>query len=240
MTRCIDFWRKWRKDSNDPARQQAERLIAAFEAYGVRRQQIARLMPESVALPSPLMSSPETLKNEISPKLLDWAAQYLALNRAWFDGVDPQPHLLINGYKDTPAHERWLRSRIEAEPRRYRHVVVWKAEAGEVTFDSIEPLCVVYVEQDVGLDGSEFSRYWLLSRNWSLGHPPCVECMVTLVNLARSLGLLVTGRIKPLRWLERLEEGAVFASEMDHVSGELWYPEEMTFGGDRRPEPLLA
>ena len=54
----LAHWRKWRKDSNDPARQQAERLIAAFEAYGVRRQQIARLMPESVALPSPLMSRP--------------------------------------------------------------------------------------------------------------------------------------------------------------------------------------
>lgn len=225
-------WRQWRDERGDPARLQAERLIAAFEAYGVRRQQIARLMPEPLALPSPLMSSPERLKDMVSPALLDWAAGYLALNRAWFDGADPQPHVLIEGYKDTPAHERWLRGRIEAAPNVQRFITAWKADPGPVNFDSAGPLCIVYQELDAGLDGSEFTRYWLLSRDWPLGHPPPVECMVKLHAVARSLGILMTGRMRPLPWLAKLEDGRAFAPEVEVVGGQLWYPEDTVFGKD--------
>jgi hypothetical protein len=224
-------WRRWRDDRSDPARRQAELFISAFEAYGVQRQQIARLMPESVSLPSSTMSSPDRLKEKVSPVLLDWAAEFLALNRAWFDGVDPQPHLLIDGYKDTSAHAQWLRSRIADVPDRRGYLMVWKADAGLVNFESTGPIVVVYIEDSVGLDGAEFSRYWLLSREWPLGHPPCVECVTSLVDLARSLGLMMIGRMKPLRWLQQLEQGAAFAPEVARIGGSLWYPEDLVFGG---------
>ena len=223
-------WRQWREERGDPARLQAERLIAAFEAYGVRRQQIARLLPESLALPSALMSSPDKLKDKVSPALLDWAADYLALNRAWFDGVDEQPHVLVDGYKDTLAHERWLRARLAAVQDVNRSLVVWKADTGPVNFSSIGPLCIVYVEDSEGLDGKEFSRHWLLSREWPLGHPPCVKCMLDLVRIARSMHIMTTGRIKPLRWLESLEQGKVFAPQVQEIAGALWYPEDTVFG----------
>lgn len=225
---------QWRKAQRDPARLQAARLISAFEAYGVRRQQIARLMPEPLALSSPIMSSPEQLKEKVSPALLDWAATFLALNRAWFDGVDPQPHLLIEGYQDTAAHERWLRGRIDAEPNVQRFITVWKADTDPVNFDSIGPLCIVYQEVGAGLDGSEFSRYWLLSRDWPLGHPRAVERMVALYAVARSLDLLMTGRTKPLPWLSKLEDGGAFVPEVEAVGGELWHPEDTVFGADGR------
>jgi hypothetical protein len=222
--------RQWRDDRNDPVRLQAERVITAFEVYGVKRQQIARLLPRPLALPPVRFSNPASLSGDVSPELLDWVAEYLGLNRAWLDGVDPQPHLLIEGYKDTPAHERWLRGRIHVAPNVHRFITVWKAESGPVSFDSVGPLCIVYEEVDAGLDGSEFSRYWLLSRNWPLGHPPSVECMVSLSSVARSLGILMTGRLKPLRWLAKLEGGRAFAPEVEVVGGQLWYPEDTVFG----------
>jgi hypothetical protein len=177
------------------------------------------------------MSSPDRLKENVSPRLLDWAAEFLALNRAWFDGVDPQPHLLIDGYKDTAAHAQWVGSRIATAPDRRGYLVVWKADVGLVNFESAGPIVVVYIEDRVGLDGGEFSRYWLLSREWLLGHPPCVECVAGLAYVARSLGLLMIGRIKPLRWLEQLEQGAVFAPEVARLGGSLWDPEELVFDG---------
>lgn len=223
-------WRRWRDNRRDPARRQAELFISAFEAYGVQRQQIARLLPDSISMPSSMMSSPDRLKEKISPGLLDWAAEFLALSRAWFDGVDPQPHLLIEGYKDTAAHAQWLRSRITTGIDRRSYLAVWKADAGPVNFNSIGPIVVVYIEDSPGLDGGEFSRYWLLSREWPLAHPPCVESVARLADVARSLGLMVIGRIKPLRWLEKLDEGAAFAPEVASVGGTLWYPEDLVFG----------
>lgn len=43
----------WLRDRKDPARLQAQRLIQAFEAYGIARQQIPRVMPLSLRQPMP-------------------------------------------------------------------------------------------------------------------------------------------------------------------------------------------
>jgi hypothetical protein len=42
----------WLRDRLDPARLQAQRLIEAFEAYGIARQQIPRLMPAGLPCPT--------------------------------------------------------------------------------------------------------------------------------------------------------------------------------------------
>lgn len=125
--------------------------------------------------------------------------------------------MLIEGYKDTPAHERWLRGHIEAAPNVQRFMTAWKADSGPLSFNSAGPPCTVY--EEVG------------SRDWPLGHPPPIDCMNALTAVARSLGVTMIGRIKPLRWLEQLEQGAVFAPEVEKLGGELWYPENVVFGG---------
>jgi hypothetical protein len=79
-------WR-WLSDRMDPARAPAQRLMQAFEAYSIARQQIPRLLPDELKLPNAAFSTPEKLKDKVTPELLDWAAEHLALRRAWFAGV---------------------------------------------------------------------------------------------------------------------------------------------------------
>lgn len=217
----------WFQDRRDPVRAQAKRLIDAFDAYGIAKQQIARVLPPALGMPPATMSTPSKLKDKMSPALLDWAAGYLALNRAWFDGVAVQPHLLIEGYKDTAVYERWLTARLAAMRDVRRYLIVWKADSKPVGFDSRGPLCIVYAEDSEGLDGKEFSRYWLLSREWPLGHPPCVENMREVVAIARALDVMSTGRIVSLRWLLKLEAGRAFVPQLRDHTGALWYPEDM-------------
>jgi hypothetical protein len=71
----------WVTSRRDPARGQAQRLIEAFEAFGIVRQQISRVMPDELKLPNAAFSTPDKLKEKITPELLDWAAGYLAINR---------------------------------------------------------------------------------------------------------------------------------------------------------------
>lgn len=78
----------WLEDRLDPARLSAKRLIAAFEAHGIARQQIIRLLPPHVLQSKPEVtmadfSLPKKLKLRLSPPLLDWAVDYLNLQRAW-------------------------------------------------------------------------------------------------------------------------------------------------------------
>ena len=83
---CSRGW-TWAQDRRDPVRAQAQRPIDAFEGHGNARQQIARILPPELAIPAASLSGADKLKDKVTPALLDWTADYLALDRRWLDGV---------------------------------------------------------------------------------------------------------------------------------------------------------
>ena len=224
----------WLEDRLDPARLSAKRLITAFEAHGVRRQQIIRLLPPDVLQGKPELtmadfSLPKKLKLKLSPALLDWAAVYLNVQRAWLDGVDVRPHVVVDHYKQPANYREWLQSRQAQAPEVFRSLCVWKGVGQPLGEEGCGtgPLCLVYRETVDGLDDMEFSRYWLLSNEWPLDHAPCVENMVAAVAVAQSLGILVTGRDVPLDKLLRLEAGKLLLPEVAAHCSALWHPEDL-------------
>jgi hypothetical protein len=123
----------------------------------------------------------------------------------------------------------WLQDRQTRVPAVHRHLCIWKGKDQPLGPDGVGdgPLCLVYEETSDGLDGTELSRYWLLSNEWSLPHAPCIENMVAAVAVARSLGILVTGREVLLKTLLRLETGDVLLPEAAAQIGALWHPEDL-------------
>jgi hypothetical protein len=217
----------WLLDRVDPARAQAKRLIETFEAYGIARQQIPRLLPPELKLPNAAFSTPGKLKDKVTPELLDWAADYLAINRAWLDGVSPQPHLRVDRYKRPSLYRDWLLERQSVAPYAHRMLLVWKAAGSEVGPDADGPLCLVYEEISEGLDSTEFSRYWLLSSGWRWEHGPCLENMVAAVFVARTLGVLVMGHDIPQALLTQLQEGKQLAPELIAQRQGGWHPDDL-------------
>ena len=217
----------WLRDRLDPARAQAKRLIFVFEAYGIARQQIPRLLPAEFKSPNAIFSSPDKLKDHLSPALLDWAAEHLAINRSWLDGVGVQPHLIEDHYKAPADYREWLAKRRELAPDVHRNFQVWKAHGQAIWPDGGGPLCLVYEETSEGLDASEFSRYWLLSDQWSLHHAPCIENMIAAVAVARSLGILVLGRDIHMNGLRELESGRALLPAVHERQRGRWHPEDL-------------
>ena len=221
----------WLEDRLDPARLSAKRLIAAFEAHGIARQQIIRLLPPHVLQSKPEVtmadfSLPKKLKLRLSPPLLDWAADYLNLQRAWLDGVDETPPIVVDRYKRPAEYRYWLQARQALAPEVRRWLSVWKAKGQPMSPEGSGPLCLVYEETSEGLDGREWSGYWLLSDKWSLHHSPCVENMVAAVAVARSLGILVTGHDLPLDKLGRVTTGKMLIPLAERHRCGRWYPED--------------
>lgn len=217
----------WLRDRLDPARVQAQRLIQAFEAYGIARQQIPRLLPAGLMVPNAAFSSPDKLKAHLTPALLDWAAEHLAIHRSWLDGVGAKPHLIEDHYKAPSGYRDWLVQRIEQVPRVSRFVQVWKTRGSAIGPDAHGPVCLIYEETSEGLDGSEFSRFWRLSDEWPLDHAPCVENMIAVVAIARSLGILVVGHDLALDDLRRLTAGKVLIPDLQQRRRGRWHPEDL-------------
>ena len=217
----------WLRDRFDPARVQAKRLIQAFEAYGIARQQIPRLQPAGLTLPNAAFSSPDKLKAHLTPALLDWAAEHLAIRRSWLDGVGAQPHLIEDHYKAVAGHRDWLTQRIEQVPLVHRFVHVWKPQGPAIGPEAFGPVCLVYEETSDGLDRAEFSRFWRLSDEWPLDHAPCVENMIAVVAIARSLGILVVGHELALDDLRRLTAGKALIPDLQRRRRGRWHPEDL-------------
>lgn len=222
----------WLEDRLDPARLSAKRLIAAFEAHGIARQQIIRLLPPHVLQSKPEVtladfSSPKKLKHKLSPPLLDWAGEYLNIKRAWMDGVDEPAHHVINHYKQPAVYRRWLEERQLKTPHVSRSISVWKAKGQAMGPGSDGPLCLIYEESSDGLDGMEFSRYWFLSDEWSLHHSPCIENMVATTIVARSMNIWVAGRDVPLDKLRRVAAGKMLIPDAARYQAGGWHPEDI-------------
>ena len=218
--------RRWLQDRSDPACAQARRLIETFEAYGIARQQIPRVLPPEHKLPNSAFSTADKLKDHMTPELLDWAAEYLAINRSWLDMVADKPHTPINHYKAPARYRDWLVQRKEAAPNGHRWVSVWRPEGEEIPTGA-GPLCLIYEECSEGLDDSEFSRYWLLSDGWIIEHGACVENLLAFVAVVRSLDIQIVGAGLPLAQLERLEAGKSLIPEVYRHRRGKWYPEDL-------------
>lgn len=141
------------RDRLDPARAQAKRLIETFEAYGIARQQIPRLLPAELKLPNAAFSTPDKLKDKLTPELLDWTAGHLAISRSWLDHVSRTPHLIVDHYKATSGYRDWLSKRLEIAPNVHRFLFVWKPLDEDLP-TAHGPLCLIYQEISDGLDGA--------------------------------------------------------------------------------------
>lgn len=214
------------RDRLDPARAQAQRLIETFEAYGIARQQIPRLLPTELKLPNAAFSTPDKLKDKVTPELLDWAAEHLAIRRSWLDMVDDMPHQMADHYKDVAGYRDWLAGRMEAAPNVHRYLAVWKPVGQDIP-NGRGPLCLIYEEATEGLDGAAFTRYWLLSDHWRLDHMPCLENLLAVMAVIRSLGIRVVGNDVPMAQLRLLEAGKKLIPDVAKSRRNKWHPEDL-------------
>ncbi|HQX68631.1 MAG TPA: hypothetical protein PLG70_10240, partial [Ottowia sp.] len=88
---------------------------------------------------------------------------------------------------------------------------------------------------------------WRLSDEWPLDHAPCVENMIAVVAIARSLGILVVGHELALDDLRRLTAGKALIPDLQRRRRGRWHPEDLVArvrhqsasSGPDRPVPVI-
>ena len=223
---CRDGMAAWKRRRN-PARAQAQRLLDAFTVHGVAGVQIPRLLPEALALPNATFADADDLKDKLTPCLLDWAADTLALRRGWLDGVDSQRHHRVQGYKQPSIYRDWLRQRQELFPGLDRVIHVFVASKEPLGPQSTGSLCIAYGECFDTLDAQELSRYWLLSDHWRLDHSPCTVNLMALCAIAGELGIMIIGHVATWEAVVRLDHGLLFVPQFLALDTHRWFPSDL-------------
>jgi hypothetical protein len=223
---CRDGMAAWKRRRN-PARAQAQRLLDAFAAHGVAGVQIPRLLPEALALPNAAFADAGDLKDKLTPRLLDWAADMLALRRGWLDGVDSQRHHRVQGYKQPSIYRDWLQQRQKLLPDLDRIIHVFVASKEPLGPQSTGSLCIAYGECFDTLDTQELRRYWLLSDHWRLDHSPCTVNLMALCAIAADLDIMVIGHGIRQEALARLDDGQLFVPQVLALDTHRWFPSDL-------------
>jgi len=219
------------KQRRDPVRAQAARVLVAFEAHGVKPQQIARLLPASIEVKTTAWTSAETLKDATTPALLQWTANTLALDPAWLDGERICRHVAFTAHYKHPAQLfNWLRERYQRSDK-----TQWEAGASlcvlcacdaPMTNTANGPLVLMLRETFAEVNGSERYRYTLLSEGWRLDHTPCTASLAAACAIAQHMHLPIHALTASARQLRALEEGKCFAGEVWTTAKARWHPDD--------------
>lgn len=224
-------WAGWQAH-RDPVRTQATRALRAFEAHGIARTQIARMLPPEFPLPMTAFANPQSLREHLTPAFLDWVAEFFLLDRAWLDCVpgisphSPYPHCF---YKRPGELHRWLQAHTAGRPLDFA-LYVLKTEAGAPGAASRGDFALVLKELVPGLDEGAIARYRLLSDGAHFEHFPCCIDLLASCAVTDALSIKLRGLVVPDKQLRRLENGTMLIPEAMKKPQGFWHPDDLLDG----------
>lgn len=224
-------WASWLAH-RDPVRAQAARVLRAFEAHGIARTQIVRLLPPALPLPLTAFANPQSLREHLTPAFLDWVAGFFLLERGWLDGVaDASPHspYAHDFYKQPDELQRWLQALTAAHPLDFA-LYVLKTEPGLPNAASRGPFALVLREFVPGLDDGAIARYRLLSHGTHFEHVPCCIDLLASCAVADALSIKLRGLVVSRRQLQRQEDGEALIPEAMRKPRDAWQPDRLLYG----------
>jgi hypothetical protein len=214
----------WFQERRDPIRAQAARVLHVFEAHGVARTQICRMLPEQFAIPIADFASPEKLKAHLTPALLDWIAEAFALNRAWLGGVESQPHRKVGSYKYPREFLLWLQERRRASDA-WIGLTALKATDEQVGPGSEGDVVLVVSEEFAELDDEPISRYFFVDGSGPLDHYPVLRNMMGVFKCADRTRCVARGVVVPEKTCKALMDGTMLIPEAFRLVRGLWEPD---------------
>lgn len=178
----------WISDRRNPARRQAARVLATFEAHGVACTEINALLPASLQLTAYQWSNPDQLKLVLQQAHLDWIDQYFALEPGWLSGLSNTAHQQIFSYK-TPAelHQWFMQHSHVAEGIEFRLYLI-TPDTREISPDS-EGYYALVLEQ-LGDDLSACSRFFHLTEGGRFGYYPSLVHLLQVQAIAHYHGAI--------------------------------------------------
>ncbi len=218
----------WWKVRQDPIRAQAQRVLDVFEAHGVAKTQISRLLPEQFAIPMKDFASADKLSEYLTPALLDWVAEYFALSRSWLDGLSVDPHQTICCYKYPANFAAWLAERQTGEPFQFR-LFVLKPSSKPICPNSNESIVIVLEECITYLDDLSVCRYFIFDGNGPLNHYPVIRSLMGLCVVADRTRCLVKGRVVEEKICTAIEDGHLLIPIGLSKARNSWEPDGMLF-----------
>jgi hypothetical protein len=214
----------------------ASRLVRLFEAHGVHRNQISRVLGHGLR-PIDLQTD-ESLMAVLTDEILDTAAALFAIRREWLDGASQQIYPLHDFYKRPDQFVRFIDGLFVIGPQLVRGVVlIARTDRGT---NQEEDSAVIVLEQGIAeLDSDRVLYRYHLCHNWSFDYWKSRAYLTACVASAWKREIHLMGREVPIETIRKYKDGERFLEyRIDNafpIHGTPWYPEDMAL----KPEAFL-
>jgi hypothetical protein len=201
----------------------ATRFVRLFEAHGVHRNQISRVIGKGLSLAQ--LQSDEVLMPVLTDELLDSAASLFAVRREWLDGASEQIYPLHDFYKQPEAFIEFVEELLCQESGSLRGVVLAS------TSNVHEETALIVLEQEVGAIGGQALYRYHICHNWFFGYWKSRAYLTACVASAWKRDINLIGRDVQIEAIRKYKDGTRFLEcGLDGAlpaGGTIWYPEDM-------------
>jgi len=206
----------------------AGRFVRLFEAHGVHRNQISRLIGNGLTLAH--LQSDQALLPVLSDQLLDSAASLFAIRREWLDGASDQIYRLHDFYKQPEAFAEFIEGLRGQETGSLRGVVLSSSS------DQHEETALMVLEEEAGAVGDQAIHRYYICHNWFFNYWKSRAYLAACVASAWKGDIILMGREVPIDFIRKYSNGTRFLEyRLDGAlpsSGTPWYPEDMALKPD--------
>jgi hypothetical protein len=220
----IERLSRWLTRRNSLPETVAGRFVRLFEAHGVHRNQISRIMSGYGISPVHLQSD-QALMPALTDEILDSAASLFAIRREWLDLASEQIYPLHDFYKQPEAFVEFVEQLRGQETATLRGIVLAS------TSDRHEETALVVLEQQIGAVGDRTLYRYHICHNWFFSYWKSRAYLTACIASAWKRDVNLIGREVPIGVIRKYREGNRFLEYGPDgalpTRGTPWYPEEM-------------
>jgi hypothetical protein len=230
----LDRLRKWVSPKRPPETI-ASRLVQLFEAHGVNRNQIPRVVGHGLR---PIdVHSDSALLGVLTDTLLDAAAKLFAIRREWLECASEQIYPLHDFYKHPEKFATFVDDLAGRSTNGHPAGVVLTANSNDH-----EDTALIVMEEPIGFVGDMPLYRYHLCHNWSFNYWKSRAYLTACVASAWNRDVSLMGREVPIEVIRTYRDGCRFLEySLDGAlptKGRQWHPEDLAINPERFLEGL--
>lgn len=211
------------KRSMDSESSIAERFVGMFNAHGVHRNQIPRLLTKYLSISDVVTDT--ALTKALTDEILDFSSNLFGINREWLDGATEQIYPLHDFYKNPAEFGRFIAAIKDRSITNCRGVVL-RSET-----DDVEKPILIVLEEGIALLGEKPIYRYHFCNNWIDSYWKSRAYFTACIAIAWNQDYFLSGRYVPIDTLRKYSVGERFLDYRSDSAlptrGRRWDPEDM-------------
>jgi hypothetical protein len=207
----------------------AYRIIALFEAHGVKKTQIYRLLGERFSEIKPSLEA-QQLQTILNGDLINAVSELFGVRKAWVEGEGGRIYEPLCHYKDLPAFEKFVSELRSRNSDKYCYFTALKpSSASEDLYQDHPPVALFFSEKVADIDGKGIDRHFPIYGPLPWDHSFALYHLAAFFNIVYATpGFVLKGCMVVAEHVDKVSDGSAIPMYKAKLT-DIWHPEDYAY-----------